>query len=233
MKTRTLSALCLGLASALHPAAFPCTAAAQVSPTANLAQTAPAPGTHWHDGFYLRLGTGFGSYSEGIRQSGEDKQSTVSGIASVSEFAIGGAVRPGLILGGGVWGSTVLASDSTIRGNAPPGEVIEGRGDFSLVGPFFDYYRNPGGGLHIQGAIGLANVRGLNVDAANFDKDAISIGGGLMFGVGYDWWVSEQWSIGVLGRLAVGVTGQEDKSGVRWYHTVGGSPSILFVGTYN
>jgi hypothetical protein len=217
------------LPSALTPAAFAQNGGAPL----NIVTVSEAPGVHLHDGFYLRLGMGFGSYSEAIRQEDADKQTTVSGIASVSEFALGGAVRPGLVFGGGVWTSTILASARTIRGNPPPGEVIDGRGDFQLVGPFFDYYPDPRGGLHMQGAIGIANVRGLSVDSVNFDKDSISVGGGVMFGVGYDWWVSNEWSVGVLGRLAVGVTGQEDKAGVRWYHAVGGTPSVLFTGTYN
>lgn len=229
MKSTTLTLLGLGISSAFT---FASAVQAQVAAPI-LTEAAPAPGTHWHDGFYLRLGTGFGSYSEAIRQSGEDKQTTVSGIASAGEFALGGAVRPGLIVGGGIWGSTVLASSRTIRGNTPPGEVVDGRGDFQIVGPFFDYYPDPAGGLHMQGGFGIANVRGVSVDSVNFDKDSISVGAGLMFGIGYDWWVSKEWSIGILGRLAVGVTGQEDKAGVRWYHAVGGTPSVLFTGTYN
>jgi hypothetical protein len=230
MNTGKRALLALGI---LGSVTAPGSAQAQGPGEPIVTDAATAPGVHFHDGFYLRLGTGFGSYSEGIRQSGEDKMTTVSGIASVTEFGIGGAVRPGLIFGGGVWTSTVLASARTVRGNAPPSEVIDSRGDFQLVGPFFDYYSNPSGGFHMQGAVGVANVRGMSVDSVNYDKDSISVGAGLMFGVGYDWWVSNQWSIGILGRMAVAVTGQDDKSDVRWYHAVGGTPSVLFVGTYN
>ncbi|HEY0707694.1 MAG TPA: hypothetical protein VGG33_12905 [Polyangia bacterium] len=229
MRTTRLSLL-LGMAGTMGVSA-PVFAQPAADPT--IAAPALPPGAHLHDGFYLRLGTGFGSYGEAIRQSGADKQTTVSGIANVTELAIGGAVRPGLIFGGGVWTSTVLASARTIRGTAPPPEVIDSRGDFQLVGPFFDYYMNPSGGFHMQGAFGVANVRGMSVETTNFDKDSISVGGGLMFGVGYDWWVSKEWSIGVLGRMTVGITGQDDKADVRWYHAVGGTPSVLFTGTYN
>lgn len=191
------------------------------------------PGARLHDGFYLRLATGFGAYSEAIREAGASKQTTVAGVATVTELGIGGAIRPGLILGGGVWSSSVLASDRTTGGNTPPPEVVEGRGDFSLVGPFFDYYFDPRRGLHLQSAIGIANTRGVNLDSGNVDEDAISVGLGVMFGVGYEWWVSEEWSIGVLGRYALGATGQKDKAGTRWYHFVAGTPSVLFSATYN
>jgi hypothetical protein len=85
----------------------------------------------------------------------------------------------------------------------------------------------------MQGAIGIATVRGLSVDSARFDEDTLSVGGGLMFGFGYDWWVSDEWSLGILGRLAIGFTGQDDAGGTRWYHGVGGSPSVLVSATYN
>ncbi len=197
-------------------------------------QVAPNPGAHLHDGFYLRLATGFGAYNESIRQSGADLESTVSGIASAGEFALGGAVRPGLIFGGGIWSSGVLASDRSLRGTPPPADVIDGRGEFTLVGPFFDHYFDPAGGLHVQGAIGLATIRGLGIDSGRFDRNTLSVGGGVMFGFGYDWWASQEWSLGILGRLAVGYTGQEDDaSGTRWYHAVGGTPSVLFTATYN
>jgi hypothetical protein len=222
--------LCLGLLGSALPAVAEAPAP---MPASMLVEPARLPGFHMHDGFYLRLGTGFGSYSEAIRQRGADQQTTVTGVASVSEFGIGGAVRPGLVFGGGVWSSTVLASARTVKGATPPGEVVDGRAEFSLVGPFFDYYVDPSRGLHIQSAFGLANVRGINLESASVDDDAVSVGAGLMFGVGYDWWVSDNWSIGVLGRVAVGVTGQKDRYGERWFHAVGGTPSVLFTGTYN
>lgn len=49
----------------------------------------------------------------------------------------------------------------------------------------------------------------------------------------YDWWVSDNWSLGILGRLTGAVTTQKDATGKRWYQTAGGTPSVLFTGTYN
>ena len=57
--------------------------------------------------------------------------------------------------------------------------------------------------------------------------------GSAMFGVGYEWWVSDQWSVGVLGRMALAWTTGKDTADVRWYHTIGASPSILFTATFN
>lgn len=190
-------------------------------------------GVHYHDGFYLRIGTGFGGYSEAITAEDADESTQVAGMASASELALGGAVRPGLVVGGGFWTSSVLASERTVDGMAPPDDVIGGSGNFTLVGPFVDWYFDPGRGLHLQGAVGFATVRGYDFPEAEDNPDAVSAGGGLMIGFGYDWWVSEQWSFGILGRIAGVVAVQEDEAGMQWTHAIGTSPSLLFTATYN
>ena len=54
-----------------------------------------------------------------------------------------------------------------------------------------------------------------------------------MIGVGYEWWVSEQWSFGILGRVVGIVAAQEDDTGVRWVHGIGSSPSVLLTATFS
>jgi hypothetical protein len=221
-------------AAALVTAATP--ARAQESPavaTPVVSAPASARGVHYHDGFYLRIATGFGAYSEGITQKGADQSTEVTGIASAGEIAVGGAIRPGLIIGGGAFNSGVLASDRTVRGATPPPEVIDSRGDFAIVGPFFDYYFEPSGGLHLQGAVGFVTLRGLSVGSGEFDRHSAAVGGGAMVGFGYEWWVSNQWSLGVLGRVMGGVATGTDSTDTRWNHVVGASPSVLFTATYN
>lgn len=192
-----------------------------------------ASGARYHDGFYLRLATGFGGYNETITAEDADESTTVSGMATVSELMVGGAVRPGLILGGGVWTSSVLASDRVVDGAMPPVEVWGGSGNFSLIGPFIDWYFDPGRGLHFQAAIGGATVRGWDLPEAQDNPDAVSVGGGVMLGFGYEWWVSNQWSFGVLARLAAVGAIQEDDQGMTWSHGIGATPSVLFTATLN
>jgi hypothetical protein len=198
-----------------------------------LSSAPAAPGVHRHDGFYLRLATGFGAYNESIRQKGADDATAVTGIASVGEFALGGAIRPGVIFGGGVFSCGVLASDRTVRGPVPPSEIVDSQGSLTIVGPFMDYYFDAHRGLHFQGAIGFASLRGVSVGSGEVDKDRVALGGGMMVGFGYEWWVSDQWSLGILGRITGGFATGKDASDVRWNHAVGASPSVLFTGTYN
>jgi hypothetical protein len=208
-------------------------AAPALADDASVTASQPAPGVHEHDGFYLRLATGFGGYNETITAEDADESTTVSGMSNVSELAIGGALRPGVILGGGVWTSSVMSSDRHVRGMDPPDEVLGGSGNFTLVGPFVDWYFDARRGLHLQGAVGFATVRGWDLPEAQDNPDAVSVGGGLMVGFGYEWWVSNQWSVGVLGRLAAVVAAQEDESEMTWTHAIGTSPSVLFTATLN
>jgi hypothetical protein len=205
--------------------------AAPASAPPTVAAAPVKPGAHLHDGFYLRLGTGFGSYGETVRRAGQDQSTTVTGVATVGEWLVGGAVRPGLIVGGGVFTSNVLASDRTVSGATPPDEIAGGQGTFSLVGPFFDYYFNPTKGAHIEAAIGFATVTGTAVTSSS--KDTVALGGGAVIGAGYEWWLSDNWSVGVLGRMAVGWVTGRDNADVRWYRSVGASPSVLFTATFN
>src|SRR5579859_2143172 len=124
----------------------------------------PAPRSlpHRHDGFYLRLSTGFGPYNEAISRSGEQAHTTVSGVATTGDFAIGGSVRPGLVFGGAGWTSSVLVADArTDAGQIAPPSAGQ-RSSYSVVGPWMDCYFNPNGGLHMPASLGFAVVRGLD-----------------------------------------------------------------------
>lgn len=209
-------------------------------------RTAPPPppreraGVHRHDGFYLRLGTGFGVYEERMKSDdsdlygGEISGDSV-GLASVGEVAMGGNIRPGLVLGGGLYTARLLSShygaDDSSAGQPPP-ELDPAARHLIVLGPFLDYYPRPSGGLHFQAALGLAAA---STDVGNTDEDEryTAGGGGVVFGVGYEWWVGDEWSVGVLARaMAAAVTGKDD-AGVRWFHGISTNPSLLFTVTYH
>lgn len=218
--------------------AAPALATAQNAPPAPWAPPtvrAQRPDVHRHDGFYLRLATGFGSHFETINQDGHDPGLTVQGSSVAGEFAVGWAVRPGVILGLGAYSSTVQNSERTYDDSnpMPPAEIVGKVDDFSIFGPFCDWYFNSRRGLHLQSALGLATVHGMGLrDGRNAD-DNVALGPGFMIGVGYDWWIAEQWSLGILGRVSVAVATGEDDSGVRWEHAIGTAPSLLFTATFN
>jgi hypothetical protein len=58
-----------------------------------------------------------------------------------------------------------------------------------------------------------------------------------MVGFGHEWWVGDQWSLGILGRVTYGsLTGKEEfrslPSDTEWSHSVL-APSVLMSVTYH
>jgi hypothetical protein len=153
---------------------------------------------------------------------------------------LGGTLHPQWIVGGGLWTSTVLASDySHQAGDRVPLELRE-PDNFTLLGPFFDWYFDAKrgaaqpGGFHLQGGAGLAVLNGWRQEAArDDDKRRVAIGAGLMAGIGYEWWIEEQWAVGALGRLTLAGLVEQDQNDDYWYHGVATVPALLITGTYN
>lgn len=198
----------------------------------------PRPGARLHDGFYLRVGSGFGSYQERIfhKMGTDEAHTTVTGMGTASELMIGGNISRRLVLGGGSWGTTVLASDVTVtksdRGTSPNASDLSGTPSLTLFGPFLSYYCDPTGGLAFYGGLGFASAREVDPAGAKFDRDRVAIGGGGVLGIGYDWWVGDEWSIGVSGR-AMSAIATRKIDGERLWHMVVASPAVLFTVTYH
>ena len=133
---------------------------------------------------------------------------------------VGGAVRQ------------ACADVRTDAGAVAPSSAGQ-RSSYSVIGPWMDYYFNAHRGLHMPASVGLAVVRGLDAEGVRFNRDNTAFGAGFLIGVGYEWWVSDEWSVGVLGRLAGIVATNKDDDGRRWIHAIGSAPSVLFTATYN
>lgn len=195
-----------------------------------------------HDGFYLRLGGGFGFVSDRFESEAlplaGDIDGTITGSAVTGELALGGAVTPGWILGVGIYTHTVPnpTADDVSVGTVSTEEVEFDEGSFTLVGPFVDHYFDPRKGFHLQGSLGFGLFA---LGEGELDDEPIGEGGeqtatgfALMVGLGYEWWVSGGWGLGLLGRFAAGWTEGEDDNDVEWSHSVI-APALLFTATMN
>lgn len=159
-----------------------------------------------HDGFQFRgtLGGGYLRDSESVDDS--EFEATVSGGAALLELYFGGTPVPGLVLGG------YLSAMSAPGPSAKVGDVtVEADDDTSLglasVGPYVDYYPDPHGGFHVLGSLGYAQVT--FDDGDGIVDDATSSGFTLGAGIGYDAFVSDEWSLGALGRLGYAWTSHD------------------------
>jgi len=190
---------------------------------------------HRHDGFYFQVASGIGAYNEAIGSDILDGH--VRGVATAFDFAAGGTVFSGFVVGFGICHTAMLAShfdadqDTSVEPAARSLDADDAR--LTLLGPYVDYYVRPGDGLHIEGSIGFATLSGYSYDSGNFGKDDVALGGGFMVGLGYELWVGDQWSLGAITRLVTAVTYDEDPAGVGWLHGVGTLPNVLFSATYH
>ena len=177
-----------------------------------------APRTH--DRFYLQATTGFGYLTTSNSDLGRDQ--SVSGMTWSTSLQLGTSLMPGLALGGGFLVDYSFSPTTKWNGVEVANSPIASQ--YALgIGPFVDYYPNPTGGLHFQGMVGWGRLNSNGNGDVSIDSPS-----GLMFlvGGGHDWWIADQWSVGVLGRIAIAPMWYEGVS----YVTI--APAVLATVTY-
>jgi hypothetical protein len=171
---------------------------------------------------------------------------TMYGAAWQLELAVGATPVPGFVLGAGFWfansvgnASMYIEHNTNISswGNKESGSVSTW-----LVGPTMDWYVVPTGGFHLQLGLGLGRVgigeggqvvqeclvtNGLATQTcvdSHVPPGSMSwLGLGAMLGLGYEFWVSDAWSLGVMARTTI-IGGEKL---VPW------TPGVLLTFTYN
>jgi hypothetical protein len=204
--------------------------------------TEASRGAYLHDGFYLRMGLGVGRLGASLKSNdstelGGSVDGSIAHVAGAFEFAVGGTPAPGLVIGGGLFGSQsrdVSTSDLTVSGQKVHGLDFD-QLSLTLLGPFVDYYFNEKAGFHLQGALGIAFVhssRGFQ-DGKRTTDDRDMGGLGFMLGGGYEWFIAEQWSLGGTLRMTYGAVETDRSDDERWSYSVLAIPEILFTATYH
>jgi hypothetical protein len=132
-----------------------------------------------------------------------ENDSTISGWGVAPDVWIGGSPAPGLAIGVTLSGVSVADPEADISA-ADSGGLGRVTGEahgtltYSIFGLFADYYPAPTGGLHF--------MAGVNYSVFKFAPDtgesaAPASGFGLFGGLGYEWWIGDEWSVGPLARL--------------------------------
>jgi len=173
-----------------------------------------------HDGFYLQLDVGLGFLS--TTQKVEDVEGeSLSGLSIPSGVLLGGTVGP-VVIGGGLFADYVPSPSYELAGQSV--ELDDVSLTLYSVGLFADYYVDPHGGLHIQPFLGFG---ALEACANNNCGGSDPTGPVFALGVGYDFWVADEWSIGVMGRFAYAPLKVEQAN----YNTI--APALLATFTYH
>ena len=155
-------------------------------------------GAHLHDGFYTRLGLGIGHIS-----GTSENDSKINGWGVAPDIWIGGSPIPGLAIGATFSGvsavnphADITAADSGGRG--PVSGDARGTLTYSIFGLFADYYPAPTGGLHFMGGVNYSVFQFKPEGGDGLDPAS---GFGLFGGLGYEWWIGNEWSVGPVARL--------------------------------
>jgi hypothetical protein len=144
-----------------------------------------------HDGFYLQLNAGLGYLS-----ASDEFDSSMSGVTIPASLLIGGTIGP-VALGGGFFGDYAPSPSASFNGNDVDLEDVT----MTLIGigMFADIYPDPNGGLHFQPFVGWGGLeRSYRGDSGGSDPTGLV----MALGVGYDFWVGNEWSIGPMFRMA-------------------------------
>jgi hypothetical protein len=183
-----------------------------------VASTACADGSEQHDGFYLRMHLG-GSYFSG---STDAYNATIKGGGGTFGIAVGGAVADNWIVYGEAFDD--IAVDPKLESDS--GEVdLNGNFGIAGYGAGVAHYFMPLN-LYLAGALDAAAIV---VEAPNGDRARTKFGLGVNLMIGKEWWVSDNWGLGIAGQL-VFAGGMKDEADASFRATAFG---IVFSATYN
>ncbi len=197
-----------------------------------------APGAETHDGFYLRLNVGPGYTRLSTSTMGSDL--SIAGLDEVLGVALGGAINRHVIIYGTLVGSAVRNPTSKNHGplssNVSDGMLVGtvtvgGYGDAGAVG------FGAGAAYYLDSNVFFAGsllASRLFVDGVSGGVAAKTDWGFTFEGlVGKEWWVSDNWGLGVAGQLLLGAMQDHpyaNESVPTWQLT---SFSVLFTASYN
>lgn len=154
-------------------------------------------GVHLHDGGYLRIAAGYGAAHtrETFEHSSADVTTTWS--AGVFDLAVGGTIVPGLVVAGELHSQGVWTPTAAILGPLGKADGVEA----GMLGVLVDGFPDPKGGFHVGGVVGPAAFLAPNYSSTGYGAGAF---------VGYDFWVADQWSLGLLVRVSHASTRSDD-----------------------
>ncbi|HVU00600.1 MAG TPA: hypothetical protein VHE30_02570 [Polyangiaceae bacterium] len=167
------------------------------------AATAPcaevSPGARLHDGFFARSDTGIAVLFAQV--SGRGPRSGIRAVGQSATISVGGTPARGLVIGGMVWTARLdpvfIEAGRTIHPDDDSVKITMLR-----LGPFLDYYPDPRLGLHFQTALQFSVQIESDVKGNAIDPPAV--GAATSVGVGYEWFLSSEASLGFLARTALG-----------------------------
>lgn len=151
-----------------------------------------------HDGLFVQLSLGFGP--GWLNEEAKDPSAVVvlgsdevamSAVTGMFEVLVGGTPVPGLVLGGALTGHSMVNPTMEVDGEKL--ETEDTSVGISQLSLFANWYPDPRQGFYLHGSVGYGSAT-VTVDDVTYDveSDGLVLGAGL----GYDFWVGDEWSVG-------------------------------------
>ena len=184
--------------------------------------------SHTHDGFFLNLALGFGYQSFTYDANKATYDMEANGVSSEFDLKLGGAIAPNTLLHATILGVTNTGEIEGKRDGKKVTSTSDRSEGLSLLGIGVTYYLPEN--IFFSGTIGLAafNLQD-NTDKDNDITGQTENGFGVQLAVGKEWWVSDNWGLGVSAALTYGAAADKDDMGDASAYGI----NILFSATFN
>ena len=185
------------------------------------------PGWHEHEGFMLRLGIGGGYLNMSAEEGGTEV--SVNGPSGVLNIALGANLSPGLIIYGELFGNAIV--DPNVEVNGDEFETEDASASIGGVGVGLAYYLPAN--LYFSGTLSVSQLRFTQDTLDGTDEYETDLGPAFTAQIGKEWWVSDNWGLGLAGQFLFGSLKDEDEDfggDVTWTTT---GLSLLFSATYD
>jgi hypothetical protein len=185
------------------------------------------PGIERHDGLMLRftLGIGYAS-TRAVEATNNGDELTIRGVDSSFSFDVGGVISDNLVLHLRLAALQIVDPSFSLNGQrATASEDISLTS--VLIGPGLTYYFMPSN-VYLTGALGVSR---LDAEIGRTDSTTTDFGFGANADIGKEWWVSDNWGLGVAARLWLTHLNNAEPGGDVTYTLFGFD--LLFSATYN
>jgi hypothetical protein len=186
------------------------------------------PGERLHDGFFARSESGVALLSAHVAGAGRSLRQRIRGVGQSAGLSLGDTPAKGLVVGGTLWtvpidpvfvegGNTVTPDDDSVKVT------------LLRLGPFVDWYPRPREGFHALSSVAFtvqieSDVKGNAVTPA-------ALGWSVSTGLGYEWFLASEVSLGFLGRVTFGSLERAVAGGPEM--TLFALPELGLAGTYH
>lgn len=167
--------------------ALPLLAAGALTCISSAAMAAP----HTHDGFFLRLATGFGYENLNLENSDSRFEMDIGGFGGGLSIAAGGIVARNLAINVDFFGAVVVSPSVQVN-DVELGEASDASVVLSGVGVGATYYIMP---INLYVALSV----GFGIASITEDNERVETDPGFAMNlmVGKEFWVGREWGIGV------------------------------------